>query len=90
MPETRTGSERTIFRPPQPIPHHHLRCKVSRITTSSGALVLWAIGNDRYRSVEICGDRTGDIEATYRNEGGTITYGMLAQKREDGSYSVHS
>jgi hypothetical protein len=60
------------------------------VSQAVGYLVLWAIGNDRYRSVEICGDRTGDIEATYRNEGGTITYGMLAQKREDGSYSVHS
>lgn len=57
-----------------------------------GKLACWAIeGAERYTGLcSITGHRNGDLSAKYRNPAGDITYDLLAQRRDDGSYGFHS
>jgi hypothetical protein len=55
-----------------------------------GYLTLWGVANGRYKDISIHGDKDGNIRAVYKNEQGEVTYDLLGQRREDGTYSFHS
>lgn len=60
------------------------------VNAAVGRLSMWAIHNERYAAVAIYGDHQGNLNATYRNAAGEVTYSMAAMRRENGSYGFHS
>ncbi len=61
-----------------------------QVAAAIGYFSMWAVHSERYASLSLYGDRRGDLHAQYRNKAGDITYTMLGQRGEDGSYSFHS
>lgn len=55
-----------------------------------GYLSTWAITSERYCALYLYGEDNGNISALYKDKDLKPTYEMLAQRREDGSYSFHS
>lgn len=55
-----------------------------------GYLCNWAIHSERYCRLTIYGDKEGNLNASYRNAAGEVTYSMFGMRGEDGTYSFHS
>lgn len=55
-----------------------------------GHFITWGIQLDRYKKLSIYCARDGSINATYRDEGGNLTYSMAAILKDDKTYGFHS
>lgn len=67
-------------------------CYDKELTSAIGRLALWAIQDDRKNWACLYVDKNGNVGTTYRDGGetGEVSYGILAQRQADGSYSFHS
>lgn len=55
-----------------------------------GYLVSWALHSERYCRLSIYGDSQGNLNATYRNSAGEVTYTMFGLCDTNGTFSTHS
>lgn len=60
------------------------------VESAVGYLSMWAVGSERYKSVTIHGEKEGNLNAIYRNEGGDVTYNLFGLHDGNGNYSFHS
>lgn len=62
-----------------------------QVFSTIGILARWGMGAERFSGkVTIYGDHQGNINATYRDKDGNVTYNIFAQLQDDGSYTTHS
>ena len=62
----------------------------ANLDAAIGHLCGWSHNAESKQRLRLYGDKRGDLNATYRNDEGTVTYQILGQHDGKGNFTFHS